>query len=543
MRVCSTSDFVIVGAGSAGSVLANRLSAESSVTLIEAGPNDRRWDFRLHMPAALSLVLANDRYNWFYRSEDEPGLDNRRIYCPRGRVLGGSSSINGMIYVRGNPRDFDGWAARPGLEDWSYGHCLPYFKRAEACDHGDPKFRGRDGPLFVGRGEAKNPLFKAWLAAAREAGIDETPDFNGCDQEGVGVFDANIKSGRRFSAARAYLHPVWGRANLSVVKKALVTRVALEGRRAVGVEYLSDGRVQSIRADREVIVCAGAINSPQLLMLSGIGDANALSKLNIPVVCHLPGVGRNLQDHLEVYVQFGCSKPVSIYPALKWFNQLGIGLEWYITHKGLGASNHFEAGAFLRSRESVAYPDLQFHFLPVAMTYDGAESHDGHGFQVHVGPMRPTSRGSVTLRTSNPKDPPRIVFNYNTSNEDRDVMRRGIRMARELIGQGAFDEYRGDELMPGPDVSTDDELDGFVRRHSESAYHPSCTCAMGTDAPAVVDSQARVHGIDALRVVDASIMPDITNGNLHAPVIMMAEKLSDVIVGKQPLEAQAGDTI
>jgi len=526
-------DYIVIGAGSAGSVLANRLSRDHTVTVIEAGPIDHRWDFRLHMPAALSHVLSGDRYNWFYHSEPEQALNNRQIYCPRGRVLGGSSSINGMIYVRGHPQDFDNWATQPGLENWRFQDCLPYFKKAESFYGGDPQFRGQDGPLYISRSALSNPLFNTWLTAGSEAGFSQTADFNGEQQEGFGEFDRTIKAGCRFSAARAYLHPIRHRANLVLVTTAHASRIIFEGSVAVGVEYrVNNGRLATIRANREVILCGGAINSPQLLMLSGIGNAGDLTKLGIDVHCDLPGVGQNLQDHLETYVQFSCQKPVSIYPALKWYNQLKIGLQWTALSTGPGATNHFEAGAFLKSDTSKTYPDLQCHFLPVAMNYDGKQTYQGHGFQVHVGPMRPTSRGFIKLRSSDPTAPPLICFNYNTTPEDQRVMQRGIELVREVIEQPSFNEFRGREIRPG--VATVN-LDEFVRQHAESAYHPSCSCKMGTGPLAVVDQHARVHGVSGLRVIDASIMPDITNGNLNAPVIMMAEKLADAILDRNPM--------
>ncbi|MFT7686670.1 MAG: choline dehydrogenase [Candidatus Azotimanducaceae bacterium] len=537
-----TTEYIIVGAGSAGSVLANRLSADHKVTLIEAGSKDHYWDFRLHMPAALSQVLANDHYNWYYESEPEPELNNRKIYCPRGRVLGGSSSINGMVYVRGNPNDFDAWSQQKGLENWSYDHCLPYFKRAEACHHGDTDYRGQDGPMHIGKGSAQNPLFKAWVDAAQQAGYQPSLDFNGANQEGAGFFDNTIKSGRRFSTAQAYLHPILIRPNLEIIDKAQVTRIIVEDNRACGVTYQKGGKSHSIRADCEVILCGGAINSPQLLMLSGIGDADALAQHNIPSICHLPGVGKNLQDHLELYVQYECLQPVSIYPALKWWNQIKIGLQWYLFNTGLGASNHFEAGAFLKSDEQQNFPDLQYHFLPIAMNYDGKEKHKGHGFQVHVGPMKPRSKGCVTLKSSNPLSAPRILFNYNSDVEDQDTMRQAIRNVRNIVSQQAFDSFRGQELKPGVQQTSDSQLDKFIREKSESAYHPSCTCKMGTDEMSVVDASARVHGIKNLRIIDASIMPDITNGNLNAPVIMMAEKLADDILQNVALSPENPST-
>lgn len=521
-------DYIIIGSGSAGGVLAHRLSELASVAVIEAGPHDHAWDYRIHMPAALSHVLSNDTYNWYYHSEPEPELNDRRMYCPRGRVLGGSSSINGMIFVRGNRGDFDRWAQDPALSDWRYEKCLPYFMKSETRPHGDPQYHGEEGPMAIARGHASGPLHEAWLAAGEEAGYRRSSDFNGADQEGVGIFDCSVRRGRRLSTARAYLHPAIARGNIDVVKRALVTRILFEGKRATGIEYVQGGRRKTLHAGVEVIVAAGAINSPQLLMLSGIGDAEHLRANNIPVVCELPGVGQNLQDHLEIYVQYSCKQPVSIYPSLKWYRQPFVGLQWYLTQTGAGATNHFETGGFLKSDPSLDYPDLQFHFLPIAMNYDGTERHDGHGFQVHVGPMKPTSRGSVRLRDGDPSSPPVIRFNYNSTQQDRDVMRRGISIAREIVSQPAFNGLRDAELRPG----SDDEavMDAFVRAHSESAYHPSCTCKMGSDDMAVVDGAGRVHGIDGLRVCDASIMPEITNGNLNAPVIMMAEKIADAIV-------------
>lgn len=522
-------DFIIVGAGSAGCVLANRLSKDHTVLLIEAGPKDHAWDFRLHMPAALSQVLANDTYNWFYESEPEPALKNRRLYCPRGRVLGGSSSINGMIYVRGNPGDFNQWARLLNDASWDYEHCLPYFKKSENADAGDDDYRGRDGLLNVRQGKGKSKLFDAWLAAGEQAGYPHRADLNGAEQEGVGLFDSTIHRGKRGSVARTYLHPILGRKNLSVLTNQLVTNIEFDGtfdsKKAIGIRTRSRRRgsnEQVYRAAKEVIVCAGAINSPQLLMLSGIGDPEHLAELGIETKVSLKGVGQNLQDHLEIYVQYACLQPVSIYPALKWYRKPFVGLEWYLNQTGPGATNHFEAGGFLKSSPEKPYPDLQCHFLPIAMDYDGKQKHEGHGFQVHVGPMKPTSRGRVSLRSANPQDAPIIQFNYHQTEADRQVMRRGIEVVRDIVKQPAFAGLAGEELRPG-NLSVDD----FIQEHAESAYHPSCTCAMGS----VVDSSARVYGVEQLRVVDASIMPEITNGNLNAPVVMMAEKISDLILG------------
>lgn len=515
------SDYIIVGAGSAGSVMANRLSVNHTVTLLEAGPADHAWDFRLHMPAALSEVLATDRYNWFYHTESEPGLDGRSLYCPRGKVLGGSSSINGMIYVRGNPEDFNRWSSILGSTEWDYEHCLPYFKKAECSDVGDPEIRGTQGPLNIRRGAGDSPLYQAWLKAGQEAGYPLQNDLNGFDQEGVGLFDSTIHAGKRRSVARAYLHPVMGRKNLRIVTGTQVSRILLEGKKAVGIETRERGKTNIYRANKEVIICAGAINSPQLLMLSGIGNGDELQNLGIEVAAHLPGVGQNLQDHLEIYVQYACLQPVSLYPSLKWYRKPFIGLQWYLNQTGAGATNHFDAGGFLRSDSTKAYPDLQCHFLPIAMDYDGKSKFAGHGFQVHVGPMKPTSRGSVTLRDADPRSEPRIRFNYNETEQDQQVMARGIEIVRNIVDQPAFSQLAGDEVRPA-----EMNLAEFVRQYSESAYHPSCTCAMGS----VVDEEARVFGIENLRVIDASIMPEITNGNLNAPVVMMAEKLSDKIL-------------
>lgn len=526
------SDYIIVGAGSAGSVIANRLSKENTVTLLEAGPVDHAWDFRLHMPAALSEVLATDRYNWFYNTEPEPEMNNRSLYCPRGRVLGGSSSINGMIYVRGNPEDFNRWANMLGTTEWDYDHCLPYFQRAECSDVGDPVVRGKNGPLKIRRAAGDSPLYQAWLAAGQEAGYPKQTDLNGFDQEGVGLFDSTIHQGKRGSVARTYLHPVMDRKNLQVVTGVMVTRILFEGDKAIGIETRHRGKTTEYRANKEVIICAGAINSPQLLMLSGIGDAETLQKQGIDVKKHLPGVGQNLQDHLEIYVQYSCLQPVSLYPALKWYRKPFIGIQWYFNQTGNGATNHFDAGGFLKSDASQPYPDLQCHFLPIAMDYDGKSKFAGHGFQVHVGPMKPTSRGSVTLRDANPNSAPKIQFNYNQTEADKNVMRNGIEIVRDIVRQPAFSALAGSEVRPN-----DTNIDEFIRQFGESAYHPSCTCAMGS----VVDEQGRVFGVKNLRVIDASIMPEITNGNLNAPVVMMAEKLSDRILGHSPLTYSAND--
>ena len=522
-------DYVIVGAGSSGCVLANRLSESASVALIEAGPADSIWDFRIHMPAALSEVLTGGKYNWNYETEPEPYLDDRRLFCPRGKVLGGSSSINGMIFVRGNAGDYNYWADKHGLEDWRYENCLEYFRKSETVHFDESRHRGGLGPLQVGRGEFTNPLFHAWINGAAEAGYPITEDFNGEEQEGAGPFDQSIYKGRRQSCSRAYLWPVKRRSNLEVMTGTQVVKINFSGKRAVGVLCRRGQDEFDVIAAKEVVLAGGAINSPQLLMLSGIGDPAQLKARGIECLVDCPDVGRNLQDHLEIYVQYACSKPVSIYHSTRWYRKLFVGLQWYLFRRGDGATNHFEAGAFLKSGHDVDYPDLQFHFLPVAMDYDGKDQYHGHGFQIHVGPMKPQSRGTVELSLRNPNGSPIIRFNYNESPRDREVMRRGIRIARQIIGQTAFGPYRGDELRPGLATKSDEELDAFVREYSESAYHPSCTCRMGLDKDAVVNQRGEVNGVSGLRIVDASIMPEITNGNLNAAVIMMAEKISDMI--------------
>lgn len=477
------------------------------------------------MPAALSHVLASRRYNWYYASESEPFLNDRRMFCPRGKTLGGSSAINGMIFVRGHPGDFDRWAEQSGYDDWRHEACLPWFRKSECVSWGEAAYRGRHGPMRLSRGSLANPLFQAFLEAGQQAGHAMREDLNGRNQEGVGPFDRTIYRGRRWSTARAYLDPVRDSDKLTIMTRCLVERVVVEGSRARAVDVLRRGRRHRIDAEAEVVLCSGAIDSPKLLMLSGIGDPGELARHDITVRQALPGVGDNLMDHLEVYVQYACRRPVSLYPALKWYNQAWIGALWYLMHAGPAASNHFEAGGFIRSDESVPYPDLQLHFLPVAMNYDGTAQEDGHGFQVHVGPMKPTSRGRVLLRDDRPASSPLIRFNYAATENDRAVMRAGIRKVREIVMQRAFDELRGDELMPG-DAASDPELDAFARDHGESAYHPCGTCRMGRDEHAVVDNHGRVHGVESLRVVDASIIPEITNGNLNAPVIMLAEKIA-----------------
>ena len=531
-------DTIIIGGGSAGCVLANRLSADPGerVLVLEAGRRDHLWDIFIHMPAGLTVPIGNTRYDWCYASEPEPHMHNRRIFHGRGKVLGGSSSINGMIFQRGNPLDYARWAADPGMATWDYAHCLPYFKRMETCLAGGDDFRGDDGPLVLERGPASSPLFHAFFAAVQEAGYPLTDDVNGYRQEGFAAFDRNVHRGRRLSAARAYLHPVMHRPNLDLRTKVLVTRILFDGTRAVGVEIARGrGRTETIRAGR-VICSGGAINSPQLLQLSGVGPAAELEALDIPVVRDLPGVGENMQDHLEVYVQYACTQPVSVYPALRWYNQPWIGFQWLFLRKGAAATNHFEAGGFIRSNDDVDYPNLMFHFLPVAIRYDGTSPTGGHGYQVHIGPMYSDARGTVKLRSADPTVYPALRFNYLSTDQDRREWVEAIHAARAILNQPAFDAFNGGEISPGPAVQSDADILDWVARDGETAYHPSCTCKLGVDAQAVVDPLTmQVHGLDGLYVVDASVMPTITNGNIYAPVMMVAEKAADLIMGNTPL--------
>jgi choline dehydrogenase len=533
-------DFVIVGGGSAGCALANRLSADpaTKVLVLEAGRSDYPWDVYIHMPAALTFPIGNRLYDWKYESEPEPHMRGRRIYHARGRVLGGSSSINGMIFQRGNPLDYERWAADPGMETWDYAHCLPYFKRMESCLAAGPEdeFRGHDGPLVLERGPGTNPIFRAMLAATRQAGYPATGDVNGEQQEGFGLFDRTIRRGRRLSAARAYLHPVMRRSNLTVRTRAFVTRVLFDGTRAVGVEYARGGGASRRAYAGEVILCGGAINSPQLLQLSGVGNAGELSELGITPVHHLPGVGENLQDHLEVYVQYACTQPVSVQPYLKWRHRPWIGAQWLFLRRGPGATNHFEAGGFVRSNDAVGYPNLMFHFLPIAVRYDGSAPAGGHGYQVHVGPMYSDARGSVKLVSRDPRVHPALRFNYLSTEQDRREWVEAVRVARKILNQPALEPFNGGEISPGPAVRTDAEILDWVAQEGETALHPSCTARMGADEMSVVDPRSmRVHGLSGLRVVDASVMPYVTNGNIYAPVMMVAEKAADLILGNTPL--------
>jgi choline dehydrogenase len=532
-------DYIIVGAGSAGCVLANRLTedADCRVLLLEAGPPDA--SIFIHMPSAFAYPLADDKFNWAYVTEPEPYMDNRRMSCPRGRVIGGSSSINGMVYIRGHALDYDGWADKSGMAHWNYFSCLPYFRKAETRLQGADDYHGGSGPLYVTTPPMRNPLFRAFIEAGQQAGYAYTPDMNGYQQEGLGPMDSTTYRGRRWSTAVAYLRPAMRRPGLKVIDRCLVTRVRFEGTRACGVEYAHAGQLATARARREVIVCGGAINSPQVLMLSGIGDAAALARHGIAAVAHLPGVGSNLQDHIETYVQHACTQPITLYSTQNLLAKARIGIEWLLFHTGLGATNHFEAGGFIRSQAGVRHPDLQYHFLPIAMNYDGSDQVRQHGFQAHVGPMRPTATGQVSLRSADPREKVRVQFNYMSTEGDRREFRDGIKLTREIFAQQAFDPYRGAELSPGLQVRTDAEIDAHIRRKAESAYHNSCTCKMGADNDpmAVVDGELRVRGVTGLRVVDASIMPAVVSGNLNAPTIMIAEKAADLIRGRAPLPA------
>lgn len=562
-------DYIIVGGGSAGCVLANRLSEnpEHKVLVLEAGRPDYFWDLFIHMPAALTIPIGSKYYDWMYQSEPEPFMDGRRVYHARGKVLGGSSSINGMIFQRGNPRDYEKWAQLPGLERWDYAHCLPYFKRMESCmaekesdaateaksNAGSPAspsrdhaFRGTGGPLHLERGPGVNPLFPAFLKATEEAGYRRTNDVNGYQQEGFALFDRNVRRGRRWSAARAYYHPVKHRKNLELRSRVLTSRILFDtkdgGSRtacAVGVEYIKGGRTHRVDG-KEIILCAGAFNSPQLLQLSGIGDANHLREVGVDVVHDLKGVGENLMDHLEVYVQYSCKKPVSMNPALKWWRKPFIGLQW-LFRKGPAATNHFEAGGFIKSNSKEAYPNLMFHFLPLAIRYDGSAPAGGHGYQVHVGPMFSNARGHVRIRSKDPRQHPEVVFNYLSTDQDRREWSEAVRRAREILEQPAMQEFSGGEISPGPTVTTDAEILEWVAKDAETALHPSGTCRMGLESEnAVVHPDTlRVHGTEGLRVVDASVMPIITNGNIYAPTVMIAEKAADLILGKTPLAPEA----